>query len=61
MRCDAIECNEPGTLWVSIAQHDQARIGVSLPNKVTEESSERLDEKEFGSLDGRKVPHMRNK
>ena len=46
---------------VSIAQHDQARIGVSLPNKVTEESSERLDEKEFGSLDGRKVPHMRNK
>ena len=45
---------------VSIAQHDQARIGVSLP-KVTEESSERLDEKEFGSLDGRKVPHMRNK
>ena len=46
---------------VSIAQHDQAKIGVSLPNKVTEESSERLDEKEFGSLYGRKVPHMRNK
>lgn len=50
-----------GIGMVSIAQHDQARIGVSLPNKVTEESSERLDEKEFGSLDGRKVPHMRNK